>query len=65
MTEIEKLTLERDLAIQMLADWCVAVDKNGTGWDDWDECYKNAMYRPKPLRELLDAAIKETSENWG
>lgn len=65
MTEIEKLTMERDLAIQMLAEWCVAVDVNGTAWDDWDECYKDAMYRPTPLRELIDAAIKETRENWG
>ena len=64
MTEIEKLTLERDLAIQMLAEWCVAVDVNGTGWDDWDEYYKDAMYRPTPLRGLLDAAIKEARENW-
>ncbi len=65
MTEIEKLTLERDLAIQMLAGWCVAVSENGTGWDDWDEYYKDAMYRPTPLRELLDAAIQQELENRG
>lgn len=50
---------ERDQAISMLAEWCVAVDANGTGWDDWDEHYKAAMYRPSPLREKLDAAIAE------
>jgi hypothetical protein len=53
------LAQERDIAIAMLAEWCVAVDVNGTGWDDWDEHYKDAMYRPGPLRELLDKAIAE------
>ncbi|MDE2107279.1 MAG: hypothetical protein KGL39_59325 [Patescibacteria group bacterium] len=65
MTEIEKLTLERDLAIQMLAAWCVAVSENGAGWDAWDDYYKDAMYRPTPLRELLDAAIQQELENLG
>jgi hypothetical protein len=55
----ERLAQERDIAIAMLAEWCVAVDVNGTGWDDWDEHYKDAMYRPGPLRELLDKAIAE------
>ena len=49
----------RDVAVQMLAQWCVAVDENGAGWDDWDEHYKDAMYRPGPLRERLDKAILE------
>jgi len=47
----------RDVAVEMLAQWCVAVDENGTGWDDWDEHYKDAMYRPCYLRERLDKAI--------
>lgn len=62
--EIERLTArvaeleqQRDTAIAMLADWCIAVRDNGTGWDDWDEHYKNACYRPGPLRELIDAAL--------
>ena len=55
--EREELVKERDIAIAMLAAWCVAVDENGTGWDDWDEHYKDAAYRPGPLRKLLDAAI--------
>lgn len=59
MTEIEKLKAERDAAIWMLAEWCVDVDLNGTGWDDWDENYKNAMYRPGILRETLDKAIAD------
>ena len=57
MTDTKELTAQRDKAIEMLADWCVAVDEKGTGWDDWDEFYKDAMYRPGPLRELLDIAI--------
>lgn len=48
---------ERDAAVGLLAEWCVSVYTNGTGWDDWDEHYKDAMYRPGPLREVLDKAI--------
>ena len=33
------------------------MDINSTGWDDWDENYKNAMYLPGPLSELLDENI--------
>ena len=55
--DAERLTGERDVAIGMLAYWCVAGDQNGTGWDDWDEHYKDAMYRPCPIRELLDKEI--------
>jgi len=55
--DAERLTGERDVAIGMLAYWCVALDQNGTGWDDWDEHYKDAMYRPCPIRELLDKEI--------
>lgn len=57
--EREELSKERDIAIAMLAAWCIAVDVNGTGWDDWDEHYKDAMYRPGPLRGLLDKAIAD------
>lgn len=56
---------QRDIAIQMLAEWCCDIDRNGTGWDDWDENYKNAKYRPGPLRNLLDAAIASTSKESG
>lgn len=55
MTDKEKL----DISLAMLAEWCVAVDENGTGRDYWDEHYKDAMYRPGPLRAELDAAIAE------
>jgi hypothetical protein len=43
----------------MLADWVCRVSETGTSWDDWDEGYKNAAYRPCGIRELLDAAIAE------
>jgi hypothetical protein len=63
MTDKEKL----DLTLQMLAEWCVAVDINGTSWDDWDEYYKDAMYRDGPLRKDLDEAIltaRKLMEPW-
>lgn len=62
--KIKALESDCAIAIQMLADWCVAVEQNGGGWDCWDEHYKDAAYRPTPLREKLDAAItlaKETT----
>ena len=60
LSEVEeacsKLTRQRDEAVQMLADWCDAVRDNGTGWDDWDEHYKDAAWRQCGIRELIDAA---------
>jgi hypothetical protein len=55
----EVLRNDLETALGMLADWCVAVDMGGTQWDDWDEHYKDAMYRAGPLRALLDKAIAE------
>lgn len=63
--DAERLTGERDVAIGMLAYWCVAVDHNGTGWDDWDEHYKDAMYRPCLIRGLLDSAIDDARTEQG
>ena len=56
---MSELTPEQLLAeaVQLLAQWCVSVETNGSGWDDWDEHYKDAAYRPGPLRDLLDEAI--------
>ena len=62
LDRLEKAEKDAAVAIGMLADWCVAVDQNGTGWDDWDEHYKDAMYRPCPIREQLDEAIKVSQE---
>lgn len=43
----------------MLAEWCVAIELNGSQWDDWDEFYKDAAFRDSPLRNDLDDAINE------
>ena len=51
LSEDEKLKA----AITLLAEWTLCVEFNGTSWDDWDECYKEASGRPGPLRELIDA----------
>ena len=53
MTDKEKL----DIALYMLASWCLDVELNGTGWDDWDENYKDAAYREGPLRRDIDQAL--------
>ena len=53
MSDKEKL----EIALAMLAEWCVAIDEDGAGWDYWDDNYKEAMYRPGPLREELDIAL--------
>lgn len=56
-----ELSLERkyEIALAMLAEWSVAVETNGTGWDDWDEYYKDVSYRPSLIRNDLDEAIHE------
>lgn len=58
------LRKERDSAINMLAGWCAAITHNGTGWDDWDEWYKEAAYRPCFLRVVLDEAIAKHLEEY-
>jgi hypothetical protein len=66
----DEVVRQRDHLLKMLADWCVAIDVNGGGWDDWDEYYKNARYRKievLELRELLDEAIEKSTlerERW-
>ena len=52
---------QRDMAILMLAEWAAAIDRNGSGWDDWDKYYKDAAFRPGPLRQRLDKAIAEVN----
>lgn len=67
VARVAELSTQRDAALGMLAKWCVAVDMNGTGWDDWDYHYKDAMYRPGPLRALLDheiAVARAQRESW-
>lgn len=57
VAENNQLRRDLDIALTMLAEWCVAVTVNGSEWDYWDEHYKDALYRPGPLREQLDAEI--------
>ena len=47
------------MALHMLAEWCVAIEVEGAGWDAWDDYYKDAAYRPGPLRKRLDEAIEK------
>ena len=56
---------QRDIAINMLAKWCVAVKTKGSGWDAWDAHYKNVLFGPGPLRELLDEAIGKLATEGG
>lgn len=56
--ENEGLRKERDAAINLLAEWALAVECRGSSWDDWDEYYKDAWFRPGPLRALLDAEMR-------
>lgn len=53
------LEVKYQAAIKLLAEWCDAVDTVGTGWDDWDEHYKDAAYRPSILREDIDKALAQ------
>jgi len=46
-------------ALNMLAHWICSVKHNGTGWDDWDEAYKDAAYRDSPIRALIGAAVSD------
>lgn len=64
--ELEAIKLQRDELLEMLAEWCAAVSVNGGSWDDWDGCYKGAMYGhldSEGLRELLDNRIEAHEED--
>ena len=64
---IAELTAQRNMAIQHLAEWGVAIDVNGSGWDDWDEYYKDVMYdrpnRLQQIRDLLKSAIEDARKS--
>jgi hypothetical protein len=55
---IEQLIQERDEAVKLLADWVARVSEVGSAWDDWDEAYRNAAYRPCGIRSILDLEIE-------
>ena len=56
---LAKATKERDAAISILANWIHDIDRNGTGWDDWDENYKDAKYNNEVIRSLIDKEIEK------
>lgn len=56
---LDELERQRDEAVRHIAEWCVAIDVNGSGWDDWDDYYKDAMYREKALPEIRGLLVKE------
>lgn len=68
--ELELVRQQRDVAIEHIAAWCVAIDVNGGSWDEWDDYYKDALHRKTELpeiRELLEAAVakeREHRKNW-
>lgn len=57
----EKELLE--MAIAYLAEWCIAIDKKGTSWDDWDKHYKDACYenerRWSPINQMVRAYMEK------
>ena len=69
MCEIDALKAQRDVAIQHIAEWCVAIQQNGDGWDDWGQYYKdacrdNALHNALPeIRSALNAAIAKARGN--
>ena len=63
--ENAKLRADVDGLAWMLAEWVVDVSDKGSGWDDWDENYKDAGSRPGPFREILDKAIEEVRKMRG
>ena len=54
---LEEATKQRDVAIKHIADWCIAIDVNGGGWDDWDDYYKDAFYREQELPEIRELLV--------
>ena len=51
-------------AIDLLARWCDTIDCQGADWDNWDEYYKDARWRPGPLRELIDKRLEELKDEY-
>ena len=56
------VTMERDEAISILANWIHDIDRNGGGWDDWDENYKDAKYRNTVIRSLIDREVERLKQ---
>lgn len=62
LEKIRTLEAQRDAAVRHIAEWCVAIDVNGSEWDDWDEYYKDAMRDDRKclpeIRDLLKIEIE-------
>jgi hypothetical protein len=54
---VESIIAERNEVARILGEWVASVERRGVGWDDWDENYKDASYRPTPAREIIDIYI--------
>lgn len=57
--EVIILRNQLNIALGILADWCVAVQLDGAKKEHWYDCYRDAMYSDGPLRTGLDKAIVE------
>lgn len=58
--ELIKDSIVKDTSIYVLANWCNDIDRNGTGWDDWDENYKDASFRIQgPFRQDFEEALSD------
>jgi len=64
VVECNELETKYQEAIRMLAEWVVAVEQNGSGWDDWDEYYIDASFRPCLNRQDLDNQIYECRKQY-
>jgi hypothetical protein len=63
------MTLTKEQASALLigvTEWCEAVQR-GTGWDDWDHCYKAMCYDLLPALgiKVRDEAEQEHDKMWG
>jgi hypothetical protein len=62
---LREVEMQRDVAVTHIAEWCAAIDKNGSDWDSWDDYYKDACYRKSELleiRRILDEAIEKAKK---
>ena len=56
MSEYEQRELLKE-AVALIGGWCEAIESVGTGWDDWDEYYKEARYKNRGTSPVLLAMI--------
>jgi hypothetical protein len=41
---LEKVTVERDAAIRLRAEWCATIQEHGSSSDHWDRHYAQAVH---------------------